>query len=168
MELEKNKIIIYLSGAAAAAAIGLYFLFFYPAVKEFNKKSRECKAVEAQLLETRNNLASLKELEVKKILITEKEIPLAIAELINYGKLIGIDYISITSQPIIDTGDPQYRVLYIDLDIESSYKEIIEFISMFGKFKNSLVTPGNFSIIPDDLKPEGLKVKMVINMFVSK
>lgn len=168
MKIVKNKIIIYLSGAIAVITVSLYVFLFSPEIKELTKKSRECKEIENYLHDTRKSLISLKKFEAKNILITEKEIPMAIAELINNGKRIGINYISIASQPIIDKGDPQFKILSLELDIESVYREIIEFISMFGKLENSLVTLGNFSITPDSADKERVKVKLIVNMYISK
>lgn len=164
-KIPKEKIIYYWVGSIFAVVLLLYIFLYEPLINKFKRAGNACKAVESQVMETRNSLKALKISETRKVLIAEKNISLVIAELTKSSKSKEIDFISITPQPIIEVGDPQYKILPVEMDIESTYEELIEFINSFSELKEGLVTLGDFTITPDN-KSETLKVKLIINVYI--
>lgn len=166
-KIPREKIIYYWIGSISAAVLLLYAFLFGPLVDRLRKTAGECRAAESLAMEKRMSLGALKISEAKKILITEKEVPLAIAELTEKGKSSGIKFISIRTMPIIESGGPQYRILPVEMEIEAAYYGLIEFTGSFGFLKESLVTLGDFSIMTDK-NSELLKVNLIINMYISQ
>ncbi len=168
MELTKSRLFIIIGGAITIILLGVFSLLYAPLIRDLREKNLECKMCETDLFDARNLIESVKTTEVKGTLIAEEEIPFTIEELTRQGRLTGINFISVTPKEIEKPKDSQYRILPIEVRIESSYKKLGLFLGSLGKLEKSLVTIRSFNAVTLKENPSMLKTKLVVNMHLTK
>lgn len=167
MELTKERLVIVISSAVGITAVGLYLFLYQPLINKCRVIGADCKDIEARLLEARKAISSLRQDTAKRTLISEEGISLAIDELTKEGRSKGINFISITPERIEKSEDRHYKVLPIEMEIESTYKDLGIFLGSVDDLEKSLITVRSFSIAPYKEDPKRLRTKLVINMYLS-
>ena len=166
MELTKERFIIIIAGGVIIAVSGLYLFLYRPLINKLRGAHLECKAAEVEVLQTRGLTVSLKTEPSKKDLISEGDISLAIDELTRQGELEGINFISITLRQI-KRHRALYKILPIEIEIESTYEELGAFLGSLDDLGEALITVGSFNITPNKKGPERLRTKLVVNMHLA-
>ena len=111
--ITKEHIII---GAVILIVIAVAYIFFYNfLIRALNIKRSECRSVEVLLLEMRDTIKLAGEETGGRVLLAEKDASLAIDELTKHGKMIGINFISITPREITKSADSQYKILPVEM-----------------------------------------------------
>ena len=167
MELTKERLIIIIAAALIILFLGLYILLYNPLIVKLRAEGGECNRIETELLQARKAIDALEAIDKKKMLIAEEDIPLAIGELTSQGKLKGINFISMTPGQI-EEPKTAYRVLPIEMEIESTYKGLGIFLGLLDDLEKSLVTVGSFDIKADGKISSRRKAKLVVNMYLSR
>lgn len=168
MELTKERLIIIIGGAITIAALGTYFLFYAPLMRELRAKRLEFKTCEADLFSARYIIESAKTRETKGVLIAEEDIPFAIDELTRQGRLKGVNFVSMTPKEIEKSKDSQYKILPIEMQIEASYKEIGVFLGSLSALEKSLVTIRSYNVAALEEDPSRLKTELVVEMHLTE
>ncbi len=165
MELTRERLFIVTAGAAAVVALGLYFILYQPLINKLRAAGIECDRIENELLQARKAIGYFKAVGKKKILITQGGIPLAIDELTSQGKLNGINFVSMTPGQIEEQKTP-CRILPIEMEIESAYKDLGIFLGLLDDLEKSLITVKSFSIKPDGKATIKRKTKLAVNVYL--
>ena len=157
--------------AAIAVIIVLAFgIFFFPRMKELRGKYIDCRACESRVVDARNLIEAVSKLNKQsgaRVLISEKEAATGIDEFTKYSKSLGINFISVKpGDATVPQGKP-YKVLPIEMEIESSGEQFVRFMGTIDELKKAIVTVKSLDIIPDDGDGRRLKVDIVINMYLS-
>jgi len=163
IELTQEQLIIAVAVMVGAIVLGLYLFLYSPLINKLKLAHLESKAIETDVFQARDEIPSLRIRDTKKGLITEEGVSLAIDELTKQGKSKGVNFISMTPKKI-EKGEPQYKILPIEMDIESTYEELGAFLGSLEELKKSLVTVRSFNIASINQKSVELKTKLVVNM----
>lgn len=162
---ERPKVAIV---SSAVILIFASYLFLYrPLVNKCRLRGRECRGIEAEILRAREAIDVLKQATTKRTLISEKDISIAIDELTKQGRSKGINFNSIAPGKIEGHGDPKYKILPIDIVVESTYKELAVFLGSLEELEKSLVTVKNINISPGKEKAAKLNTRLTLNMYLS-
>ena len=167
IELTKERRIVIVISALVIIAIGAFTFLYRPIATELKEVYLEYKRYEREILRARNIIAGSKATGIKRTLITEEDISLAIDELTKQGKLKKVNFISMTPQQIEKRKDSRYKILPIEIEIESTYERLGFFLSSLDDFKKSAITIRGFRIIPDKKNLTKLKTNLVVNMYLS-
>lgn len=167
MERTKERLIIIVLAAVFIIAAGFYFVLYRPIGVKIRKASLEYKGIEAELLYARQAMASLKDIDIKRDFVTEREASLALDELTREGKSEKVNFVSITPGRISEEG-LFYKVIPIKMEISASYQSLGLFLGKLDDLKKSLVCLKELKIIPDPANPKQLKADMVVNMHFKK
>ncbi len=165
MELTKERLIIIICSVVVILVLGLYLFLYSPLISKLKSADLECKTIEADVFQARDRITSSGIGDTKKGLIIEEDVSFAIDELTKQGKLKSINFISMTSKNI-EKGEPQYKILPIEMEIESTYEELGTFLCSLEELKKSLVTVRSFNITSNEKDPTRLETKLVVNMYL--
>ncbi|MBU4590248.1 MAG: type 4a pilus biogenesis protein PilO [Candidatus Omnitrophica bacterium] len=167
MELTKERLTVVIAGAIAVVLVGVYAFLYRPAINKCRQAGRECRAVDAEVLQAREAISLLGQVVTKRALISERDISTAIDELTKEGRSNGVNFTSIRPSKIKDSGDPGYKILPIDMELESSYKELAVFLGSLEALEKSLVTVEDISVESDREISAKLDTRLTVNMYLS-
>lgn len=167
MELTKQKLTLIIAAVITIFAVGLYLFLYSPLLESLKEAYLEVRYLEGAVLLARDRVALTEAKNFKNTLINEKEVPLLIEELTKAGKSGSIDFISVSPRQIEKSKDGSFRILPIELEIESSYKDLGSFLSLYGNEQSEyLVKLKNFEIMPHKESPEKLKTKLTLDVYL--
>ena len=154
--------------SSAVILIFASYLFLYrPFVNKCRLAGSESRGIEAEILRAREAIDLLKQATTKRTLISEKDISIAIDELTKQGRSKGINFNSIALGKIEDPGDSKYKILPIDIEVKSTYKELAVFLGLLEELEKSLVTVKNLNISSGKEKTAKLNTRLTVNMYLS-
>ena len=166
--IEKQKQIFIGAGLAAALAVGFFFFLFRPLARDLKVRSSECLSLEAEVAQARSRVFGFKTGEDKRGLISEKEVMPAIAELTQAGKSKGIQFVSVTPRSVEKREGKGFKVLPIEAEILSNYRQLSLFLGLLDELGKSLVTVESFSTLPDRDKPTQLVTTLLVHLYVGE
>ncbi len=173
IELTQERLIIVLAAAIIAAALALYFIFYAPLLRNLMTARLKCIAAENELLECCNIVESAKEMGGARVLISEEDASLAIRALTEHGgsaeneKLKGINFISISPKEIKEDKGAQYKILPVEMEIESTYEKLGVFLGALDELEKTLVTIKSFDITPDKKDSSKLTTDLAVEIYLS-
>jgi len=167
IELTQEKSIIAIVAIIAVIALAAYLVFYAPLMKELKVQYRECRSVENDVLVCRNIIGSAGKVYGERILMSEKDISRAIDELTKHGKSQGINFLSIRPEDIREEKGSQYKVLPIEMEIESTYEQLGEFLGSLDELEKGLVRVESFEIFPDRKDASNLITELVVDVYFS-
>ncbi len=162
--LSKALLILY----ACCVLSGLIILIFAyrPLMIKLHDTANRIHEVETKLLNQRSAIASLGKSDVKGKMMQRNEVPLAIAELTEKGRALGLHFSSISPRKLQETTQASIRKLPISFTIESEYKNTGQFLAYVEEFPRSIVEVESLSIRPGENKLPKLSVELVLNLYV--
>ena len=125
----------------------LLFFVYLPLGARLRRAGKELSRLQSELHAARDTVASAK--EIPFYLPEQKKISSLIEELTQLGKELGVDFRSIRPQQIEET-PLGYRLLPVEMKLESSYKELGLFMGSLRKLKSGAITVANFQIDRDE------------------
>lgn len=167
VELTKEKLIIAVAAAVAIATLGAYLVFFAPLMKALKTKYLECKSIETEAIHTRNIIETAGKFYGKRVLMTEKEVHQAINELTSRGKTEGVDFISMNPKEIKKEKGSQYKILPIEMKVESTYEELGALLGSLDDLEKGLVKVKSFDINPDEKDPLKFMTDLTVDVYIS-
>ncbi|MEK6728052.1 MAG: type 4a pilus biogenesis protein PilO [Candidatus Omnitrophota bacterium] len=81
------------------------------------------------------------------------------------AKSKGVNLISITPKQVKEK-EAHYKILPIEMEIESTYEDLGIFLGALDKLEKSLAIIDSFSVISEKERSLKLKTKLVINMYL--
>lgn len=166
MELDRRQIIMSAVGLAAVLVFGACLFVYGPLLKELKIKESQYRAAYSELETARRRIADLKQSNKKRVLANERNVSLAIDELTREGKSKGVQFISMTPKEIPPQGNASYKIIPIEIEIESSYQTLGMFLALLSEFEHSLVTVARFHVMPDK-NPSQLKTSLTLHMVLA-
>jgi len=164
----KNKKIIATVAVAVIVVVSITLLLFsFAAMSKLKVKYSECNLIETQVFETRNMNESVKQVKGTRALPTEKNIALGIHELKKHGKAKEVKFISITPKDLKEDHDTGYKILPVDMKIESTHEQLAAFLGSVDDLEKGLIKVVSFDIVPDKTDPTKCITDITIHVYFS-
>lgn len=167
MELTKERFRIIIVSAIVIVFVGAYVFLYRPLINKCRDSGSECRGIEKKAQEAHEAIALLGQVAVKRTLISEKDISIAMDELTKEGRSKGVNFTSIMPGKIKISGDPGCKILPIGMELESGYKELAVFLGSLEVLEKSLVTVKDIDIVSDKAGSAKLKTRLTVNMYLS-
>lgn len=167
IELTQERLIIAIVTVGALIALAAYFIFFAPLMRKLKTEYLKCRAAESEVIECRDIIASSGRVYGDRVLMTEKELSRAMDELTKHGKAGGIDFISINPGKISKEKGSRYKILPVEMEIESTYEEIGTFLGSIDDLEKGLVKVKSFEMFPGASDPRKITMHLVVDLYLS-
>ncbi len=153
---------------ACCALSGLIILLFayWPLMSKLNNAANRLGEVQAKLLDQQSAIAALDNPNIKKRLIQQDDISLAITELTEKARSLGLQFTSIAQQPLRETTQAGIAKLPISFTIESEYKTVGQLLAYIEDSSGGITEVESLSICPRKEDPSKLSVKLVLDLYV--
>jgi len=179
--MRNSKVIITASIIIVVTAV--YIIFYTRLLQQLKAKKCECAAMESGLADNRNILKLFGHAENGPVMMTEKEMPIAIDELTNHGKAMGIIFHSIKPREVIPPGVPQgagsrpgateggikgaqpYKILPVEMKLAATDKQFSDFMGSLDALKKSLIRVESFDVVPVEKDKAAVKGTVVIDIY---
>jgi len=145
--LDKRKKVFVSIGAL----IGLLFLFwiYLPLTLHLKQKGGELSKLEAQSEAAKETILSAKRIYQETLYLPkQEELSWVMEEVTELGKTLGIDFRSIRPEAIQKDASG-YSFMPVEMKLESSYKELGQFIGSLKGLKKGFVTVEQFDMSRD-------------------
>jgi Tfp pilus assembly protein PilO len=156
----------YAAGAVAGVALVFFLALLRPATSDLKIARKDYQEIRSQVAQRRLAVEQLTAQETGKRLVAEENVSAAIDELTNEGIARGVKFVAITPMPVQKSKDQRYRILPIEVDVESDYEHLGNFLGSLEALKNGLVTVKSFMIVPEEKTPAQLNTKLIIDMYL--
>ena len=169
-KLISENMAIAVTAAVAVTLFIIYIIVFAPLLKMVRVKYAECKNCENQVVEARNLIVHSRDLDEKyggRVLMSEEEAASAIDELAKHGKSLGIDIVSMKPLDIIKKEGTPYKIMPVEMQIESSGEKFVEFLGSVDELEKALIRLNSFEVFPDTDDRTRLKAKLILGMYLS-
>ena len=167
VELTKENLLMAYGAGAIVIVIVVFIIVYLPLLARFNAKNKECCAVEKDAREARALIVTAGKIYGERVLTREDEVGRAMDELAKYGKQMGINFVSIKPGEARDVQGAKYKIMSIEMDIESTDQKFSEFLGALDTLKKGLVKVKSFDIIPNKDDPSMLSASIVIDLYLS-
>ena len=164
----RKRWLLVAGGTALAMMVGLYLFLYGPLVQKLRIQSKECRMVEDEVRQARNLIAAFKAKETEKTLISEGEVSLALEELTRQGNLAGINFVSVTPRSVEGEEGRNYRILPLEMEIESSYEVLGQFLGLMDDLHGSLFKVREFNVTPKSGDLSKLVTQLTLNLYLSE
>lgn len=166
MKLTKERLLIVFLSAIVVIVAGLYYIFYMPVMKRLRTSFIECRACENEVREARNLIEMAGELYTERVLITEEGISQAIDELTSRGKSEGINFISINPGEAKKEKDLQYKILPIEMEIESTYEQLGVFLGSLDDLNKGIFKVKSLSTASSEKDPQRLITDLAVDLYL--
>ena len=163
--LGPSKTLILCAGCVLFGLIVLIFTY-RPLVVKLHNAANKLHEVQTELLNQHNAIAASDNSNVKGELIRQDNLSLAIAELTEKGRSLGLRFSSIAQKQLQETTQAGIAKLPISFTIESEYKNAGQFMAYVEEFSRSIVEVESLSICPSENDSTKLSVKLVLNLYM--
>jgi len=168
LELTQEKMIIVIAGAVAVAALMIYIVFYAPLLEEIKKKYLECKLIESDVIDIRNIIETAGKVYGGRILPTEEDVHHAIDELTEHGgKMEGVNYISIRPKEIRQKKGEKYKIMPIELEVETSYEKLGIFLGSLDDMEKGLLKVKSFDMNCNEKHPGTFITDLIVEVYIS-
>jgi hypothetical protein len=153
---------------ACCAFSGLIILIFAyrPLITKLHDATNRLRKVQIELLNQRSTIAASERSDVKGEIMRQNEVPLAIAELTERGRELGLDFDSISPGALVETTQAGIGKLPISFAIESEYKNVGQFLAYVEEYPRSVTEVTILSIRAHEENLSNLDVQLVLNLCV--
>jgi len=165
MILQGNRT-LWIGGGVAALSLGLYLSLYRPLLGELRTEGARCRALESEVAQARALIAGAKTEGAKRNLISEEQISLAIEELTLEGRTEGINFVSIAPGSIRKPEGEGYRILPIELETESTYQALGEFLGWLDELKRSLMKVQAFNVTGKSEDASQLSGRLTVYLYL--
>lgn len=166
-EIKSEQITILAIAAAGIIMAILFFALYLPVMKTLSAKDAECKRIEMETKDARTLIAQAGKIYGDRILINEDEIGVAMDALAKYGKQMGVNFVSMKPGEIRDVPGAKYKEISIEMTIESTDKQLSDFMGSLDELKKAVVKIDSFDIAPKAEDSAMLESKMTIDVYIS-
>lgn len=167
-ELTQERLVIIIAVAVIVIALAAYFIFYAPLLRNLRTRYLERSLCETAVFDTRSAIEFAGKAYEGRILPTDKNISQAIDELTKHGKLKGVNFIAINPKEPKEVRDSEYKILPIEMKIESAYEQLAVLLGSLDELDKSLVKVISFDIIPGEKEPAKFITNLTVNMYFLK
>jgi Tfp pilus assembly protein PilO len=147
--LGPSKTLLILQACCVLFGLIILIFVYIPMMIKLHNAANRLHEVQTELLNQRGAIASL-----------------AIAELTEKGRALGLNFSSISPSQLQDTTQAGIRKLPISFTIESEYKNVGQFLAFVEGFTRSITEVESLSIHPSQNNLPELSVELVLNLYV--
>jgi len=167
--IKENRVIVA-SVAVLIVASVTYVIIFAPLINRLGAKYKEYRLYNDRIVDALNLIEYARGINASfgsRILISEKDAAKGLEEFVRHGKSIGINFISIKPSEIIVKQNTPYKILPVELDIESTGEQFVDFMGSIDELKKAIVTVNSFEVTPDKQNPKRINANVVVNIYLS-
>ncbi len=164
--LGPSKTLLILCACCVLSGLIILIFVYRPLMNKLHNAANRLHEVETKVLNQRSAIAASKKSDVKGGMIQRNEVPLAIAELTEKGRKLGLNFTSISPKQLQETTQASIRKLPISFTIESEYKNVGQFLAYVEEFSRTIAEVKSLSIRPRENNPPKLSVELVLNLYV--
>lgn len=165
IELTQERLTIVVIAIIVIAILGIYLIFFTPLISKLRTERLESRSIESNVLECRNIIESSGKGE--RTLITEEDVSQAIDELTKHGKFKGVNFISMKPKKIEKKEDSQFKILPVEIELESTYENLGVFLGSLDDLEKGLIKVRSFDITADKEDPSKLTTDLIAEIYIS-
>ena len=167
IELIKKRLAIAVFAVTIGVALAVYIIFYAPLLQKLGIEYLKFRSVENRISGCRNIIDSAGKIRGKRVLPTEREISLAIDELTGHGRSKGINFVSIRPKEIIKKPEALYKILPIEMEIKSTYRELGALLGSLDDLDKGVIKVKSFGIAPDRKEKNKVRTKLIVDMYLS-
>jgi len=164
--LGPSQTLLILCACCAFSGLIVLVFLYRPLLIKLRDTANRLHEVETEVLNQRGAIAASKKSDVKGRMMQRKEVPLAIAELTENGRVLGLNFSSISPRQLQETTQAGIRKLPISFTIESEYRDIGRFLASVEGFSRSVAEVESLSIHPRRSNQSELSVELVLGLYV--
>jgi len=164
--LGPSKTLLILCACCALSGLIILIFAYRPLMTKLHDAANRLNEVETKLLNQRAAIAASENSDVKGQIMQQNEVPLAIAELTEKGRDLGLDFSSISPRELQETTQASIWKLPINFTIESEYKNVGQFLAYIEEFSRSIAEVESLSIGPRRKNLPKLSVELILNLYV--
>ena len=164
--LGPSKTLLILCACCVLSGLIILIFAYRPLMIKLHDAANRLHEVETKLLNQRGAIAALEKSDVKGEMMQRNEVPLAIAELTEKGRDLGLNFSSISPRQLQETTQAGIWKLPINFTIESEYKNVGQFLAYVEGFSRTIAEVESLSIRPRENKLPKLSVELVLNLYV--
>ena len=144
----------------------LYFLVYAPLLHKLNDAQKTYTEIEIEASEVQRVVGDSGNLVLSKTLINEDEFSQVIDEITTIGKVKAIKFISITPNAPQERDSAEFQVIVIEIEAESSYRGIGEFLGELDDLESGVVTVQELTISSDESNASVCKTSLVLHVYL--
>lgn len=167
MELMRKQYKIAAVAVVTLLLFGYYLFLYRPLSRDLKAKAKECREIEGRVAAARANSRTPGSETDKHKMISEEGVSAAIEEVTAQGKMLGVNFLSITSRQLEHLEGKPYRVLPIEMELESSYEALGKFLGSLDGLRRCLATVRTFETVPASDETIKLKTRFTVNLYVA-
>jgi len=167
IEITKEKLMTLVPIAVLIAVIGVFLTFYIPLIQRSRELHIQCKSIEEKERKTKNVIKFASVISSRRVLMTEEDVSYATDELTRLGKERGVDFISIRPGEMQKDESAEYKILPVELQLESTYKQLGMFLGSLDDVEKSLITVKSFNVVPDPENTSRLMTDLVVDVYLS-
>jgi Tfp pilus assembly protein PilO len=164
IKLTQKNLVLAAAAIIVVIALVAYFLFLTPLVGQIKKKHLECKAIESNVIECRNIIETLG--KGGRLLLPEEEVSYTIDELTRLGKARGVNFVSMIPQKIEKSG--QYRILPVEIQLESTYRQLGSFLGSLDNLEKGLIRMQSFDVTSGKDDMSKLISDLILEVYIAE
>lgn len=164
--LGPSKTLLILCACCVLCCLIILIFIYRPLMIKLHDAANRLHEVETKLLNQRGVIAASKKSDAKGRMMQRNEVPLAIAELTKKGRVLGLNFSSISPRQLQETTQVSIRKLPINFTIESEYKNVGQFLAYVEGFSRTIAEVESLSIRPRESNLPKLSVELVLNLYV--
>ncbi len=164
--LGPSKTLLILCACCVLSGLIILIFVYRPLMNKLHNAANRLHEVETKVLYQRGAIAASKKSDVKGEMMQRNEVPLAIAELTEKGRELGLNFTSISPKQLQETTQASIRKLPISFTIESEYKNVGQFLAYVEEFSRTIAEVKSLSIRPRENNLPKLSVELVLNLYV--
>jgi Tfp pilus assembly protein PilO len=161
----KEKVILGVVGGVIGLALGAYGFVYRPLELELVRQKAEMQSVETRAARAHEAVVSVGKEGVRAIAATEKEALLVIDELTREGKARGVNFAAITPKPFEAASDPHFKILPVELVLESRFEDLGNFLGTFENLKRTFATAPHFRVVYDERNPGKVRAEVLAHLY---
>jgi Tfp pilus assembly protein PilO len=139
---------------------------YWPLIVKLREAAKSLSQLQSELFSQRVAIDALENLGAKGEMIQQDEVPLAIVELTEKGRELGLNFSSISPGQLQQTTQPSISKLPISFMIESEYENLGQLLIYVEDFFHSIAEVESISIHPSKKSLPKLTVELLLNLYV--
>ncbi len=153
-------------GSCALLFIIISIFVYRPLGIKIQDADRRLNTLTAQLASQRDKVSALKKLGLKRRLMQQKDVSLAIDEITKKGRVLDLKFISITPAKLQKSTQAGFKELPINFEIESGYQSLGKFLTYLEEFPLTIIQIKGLTIRPREETLPNLDVELLLNLYM--
>ncbi len=154
------------AAGAALALVVLYLSLYAPLIHQLRVQGGACRLAEFEVNQARNVIQAFKAREIEKSLLSDAQVSETLEQITRHGNEIGVTFLVVTSHTPEEKEN--YRILPIDMELESAYESLGQFLGDLDDLKGSLITVKDFVVTSKKDDPLKLDTRLSLDLYLTE